>query len=206
MNSKHPTNILELPCVHSHPAIAGSLGTIARLLCTSSSIAAAVSQHAAGKLQRLKVKLDYFDSLRDARYKAAWLRKHKGLIQGVQSLRYDSYHLGATPAAAIETERLLLDAFHAAGPLSFLRKFKGGILGAPLALGFLPSTLESVYLSALNAKKHGTWSDDIPQSIANGLAAVTGLQSLSPVHPRSGSLPATAWLLAAADNCLAAQQ
>jgi hypothetical protein len=129
--------------------VAGSLGTIARLLCTSTSIAAAVSRHAAGKLQRLKLKLDLWrDPLKDARYKAAWLRKHQGLIQGLQSLQYDcaasillDSFCEVTPAVAIEAEQLLLDALEDAGPPSSLRTLKGNVLGAPLALGFLPSTL-----------------------------------------------------------------
>jgi hypothetical protein len=142
-----------------------------------------VSQHAAGKIQCLKLRLNFWsDPVVDARYKAAWLRKHNGLIQGVQSLRYDcaySSYYDATPGVAMKAERLLLDALEEAGPLSSLREFSSEILGAPIALGFLPSTLDSVSLAAFCASGCGTWSDDSPQSIADGLAAVTGLQPLS---------------------------
>jgi hypothetical protein len=79
----------------------------------------------------------------------------------------------------MEAEQLLLEALEDAGPLLSLKRFKGAILGAPIALGFLPYTLESVFLEALSARERGTWSDDTPQSIASRLTAVTGLQSLS---------------------------
>jgi hypothetical protein len=137
-----------------------------------------VSQYAAGKLQCLTVTLNFWsqaDPLLDARYTAAWLRKHKGLIQGVQSLHYCSPYGTVTPAVA-KAERLLLDALEEAGPLRSLKSFRGDILGAHFALGLAPSTLQSVYLAA---NERSTWSDDDPHSIAAGLAAVTGLQSLS---------------------------
>jgi hypothetical protein len=139
-----------------------------------------VSQYAAGKLQRLNVSLDlWIHPLLGARCKAAWLRKHKGLIQGVQSLHFDCSYYPVTPAIALEVERLLLDALSEAGPLRSLISFKGNISGAPVTLGFAPSTLQSVYLGAWYAKEHGTWSSDTAQSIAKGLAAMTGLQSLN---------------------------
>jgi hypothetical protein len=123
----------------------------------------------------------FVDPLVDARYKAVWLRKHKGLIHGVQSMRYDCgfHNFLETPAVAVEADRRLLDALAEAGPLRSLKKLDGKIFGTPLALGFVPSTLEVVHLDAYDTKKRGTWSKDTPHSIAIGLAAVTGLQSLS---------------------------
>jgi hypothetical protein len=85
--SNSPMQRLEHPCVLSHPAVSGCLGTVARLLCISSSVSAAVSQHAAGRLQRLELSL--FSAVHAAQAKAAWLHKHRELIKGIQSLRYE---------------------------------------------------------------------------------------------------------------------
>jgi hypothetical protein len=71
MASSEPQHILELPFVLRHPAVSNSLGTVARLLCTSREIAAAVLTHAAGRPQHLKLKYPGWGcAVRDAQRKA----------------------------------------------------------------------------------------------------------------------------------------
>jgi hypothetical protein len=79
-----PNNSLELLCVLCHPAFPRTLAMAARLFATSNS----VSEVAAAALISQVLELDLkMTSSSEARQAAAWMLKHPGVLQGLQTLK-----------------------------------------------------------------------------------------------------------------------
>lgn len=79
-----PNSILELPCVLCHPALPNTLKMTAKLLATSKAVAAAASSARSSQLQKLQYSMT---SSSKAQQVAAWLVKHKDLLQNVSTLQ-----------------------------------------------------------------------------------------------------------------------